>query len=241
MDKAAAGAKRIIEAEGLKAQLIRTRRRSVSLQLLPDLELLMRAPLNVSESFLVDFLDKRRAWVQKHRARLEALKAADPGPIWASGGAVPFLGEKIPLEVRVGRRNTARLRPEGLLAIVPDASDSAAVRSAVERLYVREAARRFPAMLESCMLRAAQRKLPYPELRLRMMRSRWGSCDPAKKIVTLNIRLLRFSPPVIEYVIMHELAHLRHRGHDARFYALLERLCPDWRELRRMLAGVFLD
>jgi len=241
MDKGATRAKRVIEAGGLRAQLVRTRRRSVSLQLLPDLELLLRAPLNVSDAFLEDFLLKRKAWVQKHRERLEALRAADPGPLWASGGEVPFLGRRLPLEVRAGSRSAARLLPGGLVAVVPHVDDALAVRRAVERLYAREAAKRFPDMLDACLERASSRHLPRPELRLRTMRSRWGSCDPVKKIVTLNIRLLRFPSEVIEYVIMHELAHLRHRGHDARFYSLLEALCPEWRTMRRLLAGVFLD
>jgi predicted metal-dependent hydrolase len=232
---------RTIEAGGLRAELVRTRRRSVSLQLLPDLGLLLRAPLTASDDFLEDFLLRRKDWVQTHRARLEALRAADPGPIWSAGGEVPFLGRKLALDVRVGSRSAARLRPEGLVAVVPDVGDALAVRAAVERLYAREAAKRFPSLLDACLERAAPRRLPRPDLRLRAMRSRWGSCDPVKKVVTLNVRLLRFSPEVIEYVIMHELAHLRHRGHDERFYGLLEELCPQWKSMRRLLAGVFLD
>jgi len=232
---------RTIEAGGLRAELVRTRRRSVSLQLLPDLGLLLRAPVNASDEYLREFLQRREDWVRKHRARLEALRAEDPGPIWSAGGEVPFLGRKLVLDVKDGTRRSARLDTEGIAVVVPDPADSRAVRAAVERLYAREAAKRFPPLLDACLTRAAPHRLPRPELRLRAMRSRWGSCDPVKKVVTLNTRLLRFRPEIIEYVIMHELSHLRHRGHDARFYSLLEKLSPEWKSMRRQLAGVFLD
>lgn len=232
---------RTIEAGDLRAELIRSRRRSVSLQILPDLGLLLRAPQAVTEDFLVDFLTRKKDWIEKHRARLAALRAVDPGPVWSAGGEIPFLGEKMVLDVREGNRAAARIEGGRILAVVPDTVDTATVRSAVERLYAREAAKRFPLFLDTCLERAAPHRLPRPELRLRAMRSRWGSCDPAKKIVTLNTRLLRFRPEIIEYVIMHELSHLRHRGHDARFYSLLAKLCPQWKDWRRFLADAFLD
>ena len=110
------------------------------------------------------------------------------------------------------------------------------MRAAVERLFAREAAARLPAMLDACLAKArAGAAFPAPSS-LRTMRSRWGSCDAKAGVVTLNARLLRFRPEVIECVIMHELAHFRYRSHGPRFYGLLEELCPDYEELQAELA-----
>jgi predicted metal-dependent hydrolase len=122
-----------------------------------------------------------------------------------------------------------------------DPGDPEEVRAAVERLYAREAAARLPARLDACLARAARRRFPRPELRVRTMRARWGSCDSAKLVMTLNSRLLRFRPEVIDCVIMHELAHLKYRRHGPRFYGLLAELCPDYKSLQSELAEVFLD
>jgi len=70
------------------------------------------------------------------------------------------------------------------------------------------------------------------------MKSRWGSCDPGRRIVTLNSRLLRRSPELVRFVVMHELAHLAHRRHDADFYEYLGRLCPGWERLRAALSAL---
>ena len=128
-----------------------------------------------------------------------------------------------------------------MLATAKDPKDRAEVRAAVERLFAREAAARFPGMLEACLQRAAERRFPRPELRVRTMRSRWGSCDAAARVITLNARLMRFRPEVIESVIMHELAHLKYRRHGPRFYGLLGELSPKYRELQAELAEVYLE
>jgi predicted metal-dependent hydrolase len=124
-----------------------------------------------------------------------------------------------------------------VVARVTDPSDAELVRRAVGRLYAREAALRFPALLAACLSRPTARGLPRPELRLRRMRSRWGSCDTARGVVTLNTNLVRQSPETICYVIMHELAHLRYRRHDEDFYRFLAELCPEQERLRAALAA----
>jgi predicted metal-dependent hydrolase len=232
-----------IESGNLRALLIRSPRRTVSLQVNPDLSLVMKAPLETPEDFLREFLERRRPWALRHLARMSRIKAA--APLWRDGGRVPFLGDELVLEVEAGARSRARFEAGDLfgpkiVATAKDPKDEAEVRAAVERLYAREAAHRLPAMLDSCLARAA-RRFPRPSLRVRTMRSRWGSCDAKACVITLNARLLRFRPEIIECVIMHELAHLRYRSHGPRFYGLLAELCPGYEKLQGELAEVYLE
>ena len=228
-----------IESGNLRACLVRSPRRTVSLQVNPDLSLVMKAPSNTPEPFLRDFLERRRGWVEKHLARMQRIKAAAPS--WEEGGKVPFLGSELELKVELGSRARAYLSGQALRVTVPDPEDTEKVRGAVERLFAREAALRFPAFLDACLARAVRRKFPRPVLRVRTMRSRWGSCDAKTGLVTLNARLLRFRPEIIECVIMHELAHFRYRTHGPRFYGLLAELCPAYERLQGELADVYLD
>jgi predicted metal-dependent hydrolase len=252
MAKQRAEASDSIESGNLLAFLVRSPRRTVSLQVNPDLSLVIKAPVETPEPFLRDFLERRRPWVERHLERMARIKEA--APVWANGGRVPFLGDELVLKVEAGARSRARFGVGDLFGPVVvvaarDPSDAEEVRAAVERLFSREAAARFPSMLDACLERAARpdaprstaRRFPRPELRVRTMRSRWGSCDAKAGVVTLNARLLRFRPEVIDCVIMHELAHLKYRRHGPRFYGLLEELCPEYKALQAELAEVYLE
>jgi predicted metal-dependent hydrolase len=228
-----------IESGDLRALLIRSPRRTVSLQVNTDLSLVMKAPVETPDSFLRDFLERRRRWVERNLVRMSRIKAA--APVWRDGGSVPFLGAALELRVESGQRARARLAEGAFVVSARNPGDEAEVRAAVERLFAREAALRMPAMLAACLARSASRRFPKPELRVRTMRSRWGSCDSRACVVTLNARLLRFKPEVIDCVIMHELAHLKYRKHGPRFYSLLAELCPDYEELQAGLAEVYLE
>ena len=74
-----------------------------------------------------------------------------------------------------------------------------------------------------------------PAIRVRRMTTRWGTCNTKTRTVTFNLELARREPELLEYVVVHELAHLRERGHGAAFKAIMDRHLPDWRLLRRAL------
>ncbi len=74
------------------------------------------------------------------------------------------------------------------------------------------------------------------KLAYRNMKSRWGSCQPSTGRICINTRLAAYPPECLEYVVVHELCHLLVRGHSARFYGLLDRALPSWREARARLA-----
>jgi predicted metal-dependent hydrolase len=76
--------------------------------------------------------------------------------------------------------------------------------------------------------------VPFPEIKVRKMKRRWGSCQ-TNGCITLNLRLIQASIPYIDYVMIHELCHLVEPNHSRRFYALLDALLPDWRGRRERL------
>ncbi len=84
---------------------------------------------------------------------------------------------------------------------------------------------------------AQQMGVPMPSLAFRRMTTRWGTCNTQTKRVTLNLELARRDPSLLEYVIVHELAHLIERGHNERFYAVMSAHMPDWKLRRRVLNG----
>jgi len=77
--------------------------------------------------------------------------------------------------------------------------------------------------------------LAIPDVTVRRMTSRWGTCNTQTRRITLNLELAQRDADLLEYVIVHELAHLVERGHNARFYAVMDAHLPDWRLRRRLL------
>lgn len=79
--------------------------------------------------------------------------------------------------------------------------------------------------------------VPMPQIAIRRMTTRWGTCNTVAKRITLNLELARRDPTLLEYVVVHELAHLIERGHNARFYAVMDQHLPDWKQRRKVLNG----
>ncbi len=80
-------------------------------------------------------------------------------------------------------------------------------------------------------------KIPYPTLKLRAMKTRWGVCNISKKTITLNKNLIRYKIDIIDYVIIHELAHFIHPNHSSDFWKLVNYYLPNYQELRKELRG----
>ena len=81
----------------------------------------------------------------------------------------------------------------------------------------------------------AARGIEKPTLRIRKMKTRWGSCNPSKNVITLNSRLIAHPRECIEYVVVHEFCHFFEANHSARFYAKMNEFMPDWKERRDVL------
>ena len=121
--------------------------------------------------------------------------------------------------------------------VTVDKTDIAQVQTLVEEWYRTQAKRVLPERLEAMLPRFSRIALPTePQLSIRKMSSRWGSCTEAG-VITLNLKLMQVPKVYIDYVIVHELCHLVEHNHSQHFYRLLDRMMPDWRARRERLNG----
>ena len=173
-------------------------------------------PRRVSNAEVDRFLGAHRGWIE---ARLEAER---PRLGLERPGAVPFAGAFLRVERRAGGKALAAVRG-GALQVTGEDGPAAA---AVERWY-RRAAR---ARIEEAAGQEAERLgLAYSSLAIRDGRTRWGSCSP-RGTLSFSWRLVIAPPDVLEYVVVHELCHLRRLDHSNAFWRLVEAACPAWRE-----------
>jgi predicted metal-dependent hydrolase len=137
---------------------------------------------------------------------------------------VPYLDRRLKLVPQPGRMR-AHIRGDRLLVPAGDH------RPAVERLYRRLARREIGARLDAAVAAVG---LAYDGLSIRGQRTRWASCS-ASGGMSFNWRLLLAPEPALDYVVWHEVCHLEIRDHSRRFWALVDRRCPGWREQRAWL------
>jgi hypothetical protein len=195
------------------------------LRVLPDGAVRVTIPRRGSRREGEAFLQRSRAWVDRQRQKVAS---AASGRALADGDLVLFEGVRTPLRVeRSGSRVT--------VAVGPASSSGRAatdVRSLVTRALRIEAQRVLPEKLQELAARFA---LPVTRVTIRDQKGRWGSCSASGRI-SLNWRLVQMPPEVRDYVLVHELMHLREANHSHRFWAHVARACPWHLEARRWLA-----
>lgn len=175
-----------------------------------------RAPEREAAAAIAGF----RPWIERRRA--QAARARDA--VRARGATVPYLGAALRLVPQPGRRRAHR---NGEALLVP-AGDHL---PALERWYRAQARREVAARLDAATARAGTR---YASLSIRGQRTRWASCS-AKGAMSFNWRLMLAPEEVLDYVVWHEVCHLEVLDHSPRFWALLERRCPGYREPKAWL------
>jgi hypothetical protein len=149
---------------------------------------------------------------------------------WEDGAKLPWLGGHLTLRLSNGSRARATRAGDELRVSAP-MGDSEAARRAVVRWYKSVASDVLTARVEAL---AAAASLPMPKVFVSPALTRWGSCNTRRE-VRLAWRLVKAPPDLVDYVICHELAHLRHMNHSRAFWGEVERQCPDYRRLRAEL------
>lgn len=224
--------------ETLLFQFVRSARKTIGLYVHRDGSVQVRAPSRVPLAHIYLFLKDRWDWLMLQRARF--LEEPAPAPVrYAHGECFQHLGEPLMLVVKPAAHNLAkRVGHELIVAITPERlAEPDGLAGVIELWQRREANRVFPLRLAFCHESMKLLHLPFPELRIRKMRSRWGSCT-SKGMITLNLELVRMPTTCIDYVVMHELCHLVEFNHSSRFYALQEQFLPDWRERKQQLEAL---
>ena len=101
----------------------------------------------------------------------------------------------------------------------------------IDKWYKKEAKKLFLEHLDIIYNRFS-RDIPYPDLRIRKMTTRWGVCNTKSKTITLNLELIKRDTKYLDYVIVHELSHLIHANHSKEFWSLVEENCPDYKKIK---------
>ncbi|ADE10713.1 M48 family metallopeptidase [Sideroxydans lithotrophicus] len=205
------------------------KRRSIGLRI-DERGLTVNVPLRASEKWLHSVLQDKADWVLK---QLDSWQSKKVAPIfWAEGARIPFRGEEFILTLTPRTRGAvSQLHGEILHVPVGMEAETVQIAKAVTEWYRAEALRVFGECVEhfAPLLQVAPR-----EVRLSAARTQWGSCT-VHGVVRLNWQLVKMPLHLIDYVVVHELAHLVEMNHSAAFWRVVENACPDYKQCRTEL------
>ncbi len=220
--------------EPLDYVLVRRRgRRGVGLKV-DETGLTVNAPVALPLARVEALVRESERWILAKVREWSARQV--PAIAWEEGSPLPFLGGALTL--RIGPPGAVRaIRVDDDLVVTLREAMPERVKRVVTAWYKRAALEHFSARVPT-LARAAG--IAPPRLMLSSATARWGSCNSERQ-VRLSWRLVKAPPELVDYVICHELAHLRHMNHSAAFWAEVARQCPDFRALRaRLFATDFL-
>lgn len=195
------------------------------------------APLTARDADICAFIEQNRSWIERKVEAIRQRLATHAGsPLLTDGALIPYRGDWRRLRVLPGRGARPQVRYDGGLCVeVPDRLAPVAREATIERalaLWLRRQAR---LEAEAAIERYGPRHGLRPSgLMIKEHRTLWGSCT-AKGVVNLNWRLILAPPAVLDYVVVHELCHLRHRHHQPPFWRLVADVLPDYGQHRRWL------
>lgn len=208
------------------ATIIRSRRRTISLEVTKEATLIVRAPLRASERVIDQFIREKQGWIERKLADARSRPMA-PHRQFANGELFLFLGKTYPLEVLPGSDTGISLGEKFYVG----ESRLPECRDLIRAWYAQKAMEIFPARVAGF---AAILDYRPKKIRVSDTRRRWASCSTSGTL-SFCWRLVLAPPEVIDYVIVHELVHMRQPDHSPRFWEKVGKAMPSYKEHREWL------
>lgn len=227
-------------------EVVRSGRTTVGVEVRPDRRIVVRAPVGVSEERLIDLVRRKAPWILRRLASAQSVNAHYIEKEFVSGESFSYLGKNFRLKVidNGADASTSVVFHSGRLWVManskPDAHDKRlGIRNALIAWYQERACdiltRRVEALSKKVGIKPTR-------VNVKSQLRRWGSCTK-NGVLNLNWRIIMAPSSIIDYVVAHELCHLKIRNHSADFWQFLGAILPDYQKRRNWLRnnGQLLD
>jgi predicted metal-dependent hydrolase len=179
-------------------------------------DILISAPKGASQKVITDYVNQLRPWLREHIDKAPAL--ADGDVIWNN------------LRLALQNAQVTKVSIQGSQLVV-SGPDIKSRQKTLEKFLVKQAKQILP---ERLSILADVYDIDYSECKIRKLSARWGSCS-SKRVITLNYMLVTLPEPLRDYVIYHELSHLKHLDHSSEFWSQVSKYCTDYKSYRKQL------
>ena len=212
--------------------------KNLNLRVRPDGSVHVSAPYGAKIDPIDTFVEERVDFIlraQEHFKKRQEAQAQLEGKEYNYGDIIYLLGKPMAVAHKESERNEVVFTDSLVMLYLVDTRDIALRKRLMRKALDELCEDVFQVVLRKEYELVRPYGVPFPTLRMRSMKTRWGTCNFVKGIVTMNKRLIHMPLPCVEQVMLHELCHFLVGNHSPRFYAWLDRLMPDWRERRAVL------
>ena len=212
--------------------------KNINLRIKPNMEIYISVPMNLHRDYIENFIRSKEEWIKSVLKKVEDVKEKQKGFEYKNGEIYKFLGKEYNLIVRTGNFNGVSLKNDAksnvmILTVNENIFENIDEKKKVmEKWYFENAKKLFLKFVEKWLEILDEH---VEKVAIKPMKTRWGSCNYVKKYINLNTELIKRTPFEIEYVILHELTHLKYPNHGKGFYNYIERYMPNYKVAEKML------
>ncbi len=225
--------------EVISYDLTYSRRKTLEISVYPDLSVKVKAPENRSFEEIRAKIMKRASWIIEQKYFFSLFLPKQPVRQYISGETHSYLGRNYRLKLINSENEEVKLVRGIIYIYTKDRSNAVHNKKLLEKWYKDRAKDYFEQRLDKCIEKVKKYNIRKPPLTIRNMSKRWGSCSK-NGVLTLNTHLIKSPSNCIDYVITHELCHLKYFGHSKAFYGLLVKMMPDWEKRKKRLEKVLI-
>ncbi len=225
--------------EQIRVALSLRERKTIRISVHPDKTVTVNAPKGVKRHTILSRVKDRAPWIIKQKNYFERFQPLLTQRQYISGESHYYLGRQYRLKVHKNSEKNVKLIGRYIHVYTPHVNNSSQVRQLLCDWYKRHAEAIFSRRVEFYAKVIERLNVVYPKINVRHMKKRWGSCSKSRAIA-LNAELIKAPLQCIDYVIMHEICHLKNSSHDNQFYKLLKKVMPDWKLRKERLEHVII-
>ncbi len=216
-------------------KIIKKNVKNITLRVKPDGDVILTAPISMTKEKINKFVSKKEKWIEKTVESFEKIYAPVSTKDYVSGESFYYLGKKYRLKVMKDRKEYVKLKNGWFELYIKDTENRRKKEIILDEWYREKAKYKFMILSERYMKLLGEEECVF---KIRKMKKRWGSCNFEKRIVLVNLELIKKQVYCIEYIILHELLHLRIPNHSKEFWKLLTLYMPDWKYRKEKLEEV---
>lgn len=205
--------------------------KNINLRIRPDGSIYISIPTNIDTYYVESFIKSKKEWIDKHIKRIEEIKSNMVEENYVDGSKIRFLGNYYNLKIEYSSDNQLVLN-DNLFILYTDRTDYESRKKIVEKFYFKECKKLFNSRIEFWKQNMNEE---VDRLILKIINGKWGYCRPDKKIIALNILLIKRTLFEIDYVIIHELAHLKYPDHSKNFYRHIQVYMTNYKDAEKLL------
>lgn len=221
----------------IKFEVQRKKVKNINLYVKPDMTILVSANDKVPIEYILDFVKSKAAWIIKNVGYFREVQPENTSDkLYLSGESFKYLGRQYRLKVEETDGTEGVKYYKGyILLFTNDKENYQKKEKLINDWYRAKAYEKFNESLDRVYKVVKKYGIEKPEIQIRTMKARWGSCIKDKQSILLNGDLIKAPKLCIDYVVLHELIHFKYSNHNADFYDFMTVLMPDWKQRKKIL------